>query len=141
MSPWAYRVRRTTTGWSRAGRVLLDQDPASNRYAVESSGQLALAHLKQWGEPVDDLFVRRSSGPVTARAATLLAELDAYLIEESRGRRSLDDVIGRMIESEQQYTYRSLCVAAKHVARQPVPPLSPDAVPGAPAEPECMITR
>jgi hypothetical protein len=101
---------------------------------------LALAHLQQWGDPVDDLFVKRSSGPVTARAATLLAELDAFLIEESRGRRSLDDVVGRMIESEQPYSYRSLCVAAKSIARKPVPLLSPDAVPGAPAESECMIT-
>ena len=101
---------------------------------------LALAHVQQWGEPVDDLFVKRSSGPVTARAATLLAELDAFLIEESRGRRSLDDVVGRMIESEQPYSYRSLCVAAKSIARKPVPLLSPDAVPGAPAESECVIT-
>ncbi len=91
---------------------------------------LALADLQKWGEPVDNLFVRRSSGPVTARATTLLAELDAYLIEESCGRRSLDDVIGRMTESEQPYNYRSLCVAAKDIARRPVPLLSPDAVPG-----------
>jgi hypothetical protein len=44
-----------------------------------------------------------------------------------------------MIESEQPYSYRSLCVAAKSIARKPVPLLSPDAVPGAPAESECMI--
>ena len=104
-------------------------------------GTLALAQLKEWGDPVDNLFVRRSSGPVTARATTLLAELDTYLIEESRGRRSLDDVIGRLIQAEQSYNYRSLCVAAKDIARKSVPLLSPDAVPGAPAESECMITR
>jgi hypothetical protein len=102
---------------------------------------LALADLKKWGASVDNLFVRRSSGPITARATTLLADLDNYLIEESRGRRSLDDVIGRLIQSQQPYSYRALCAAAKDIARKPVPPLSPDVVPGAPAEAECMITR
>lgn len=104
-------------------------------------GTLALAELKEWGEPVDNLFVKRSSGPVTARATTLLAELDAYLVKEPRGKHSLDDVIVQMIQAKQPYNYRSLCVAAKNIARRPVPLLSPDAVPGAPAEPECMITR
>ena len=102
---------------------------------------LALAQLREWGDPVDNLFVRRSSGPITARATTLLAELDTYLIEASRGRHSLDDVIGRMIELKQPYNYRSLCVAARYIVRRPVPLLSPDAVPGAPAEAECMSTR
>ena len=107
----------------------------------ERRSTLTLAELGEWGGPVDNLFVRRSSGPVTARAATLLAELDAYLLEASRGRRSLDDVVGRMIESELPYDYRSLCVAARHIARRPVPMLSPDAVPGAPAESECMVAQ
>ncbi len=116
-------------------KILRITDTLSNRRRV-----LALEELKEWGDPVDDLFVNRSTGPVTARAVTLLAELDAWLIEESRGRHSLDDVIGRMIEAELPYNYRSLCVAATSIARQPVPLLSPDAVPGAPAESECMIT-
>lgn len=107
----------------------------------ERRSTLTLAELGEWGGPVDNLFVRRSSGPVTARAATLLAELDAYLLEASRGRRSLDDVVGRMIESELPYDYRSLCVAARHIARRPVPMLSPDAVPGAPAESECLVAQ
>jgi hypothetical protein len=99
--------------------------------------ELTLADLKEWGEPVDNLFVRRSSGPVTARATTLLAQLDARLIEESNGRRSLDDVVGMIIEARQPYTYRSLCVAARKVGKSAVDLLHPDAVPGAPDEPEC----
>lgn len=102
---------------------------------------LALEELKRWGNPVDNLFVRQSSGPVTARAVTLLAELDAYLQDASRGRRSLDDVIGQIIQLEQPYNYRALCIAARNIARKPVPLLAPDAVPGAPVEPECMVTR
>ncbi len=102
---------------------------------------LALEDLREWGEPVDDLFVARSTGPVTARATTVLAELDVFLQEVSRGRRSLDDVVGRIIESDAPYSYRSLCVAAREVARRPVPILAPDNVPGAPAERECMPAR
>jgi len=104
-------------------------------------GTLTLAELQKWGDPVENLFVSQSSGPVTARAATLLAKLDAWLIEESRGKRSLDDIIGQLIQSEQLYNYRSLCIAAREIARKPVPLLAPDAVPGAPDEPECMIAR
>jgi hypothetical protein len=103
--------------------------------------RLALAELKEWGEPVDNLFVGRSTGPITARAATLLAELDTYVIDQSRGRRSLDDVIRRMIQLEQPYNYRSLCISARNIARKPVPLLSPEAVPGAPPETECVIPR
>lgn len=115
-------------------KILRVTDTLSNRRRT-----LALAELQEWGEPVDNLFVSRSTGPVTARAVTLLAALDAWLVEESRGRRSLDDVIGRMIEFVQPYNYRSLCVAARRIAGRPVPLLSPDAVPGAPAESECML--
>jgi hypothetical protein len=71
----------------------------------------------------------------------LLAELDAWLIEQSKGRRSLDDVVGQIIEAEQPYTYRALCVAARDVAGRFVDPLRPDAVPGAPEEPACMERR
>ena len=99
--------------------------------------ELTLADLSEWGDAVDNLFVRRSSGPITARATTLLAELDAWLIEKSNGRRSLDDVVGRIIEARQPYTYRALCVAARKVAGTAVDILHPGAVPGAPDETDC----
>ena len=101
--------------------------------------ELTLESLTEWGESVDDLFVSRSSGPVTARAVTLLADLDAYLAERSRGRRSLDDVVDVIAEADMPYNYRSLCIAAKDVARGPVPILAPDAVPGAANIPECSV--
>ena len=103
--------------------------------------RLTLADLEEWGEPVDDLFVARSAGPVTARAVTLLASLDEWLAENSRGRHSLDDVVLAIIESGDPYSYRALCDATNRVARRPVPLLAPDAVPGAPAEPACVTSR
>ena len=103
--------------------------------------ELALGELRDWGEPVDNLFVRNSTGPVTARAATLIAELDAWIQEETRGRRSLDNVVAQIIDREQPYSYRSLCIATRAVTRRQSPLLLPDVVPGAPAELECSGTR
>jgi hypothetical protein len=117
-------------------KILRETGTLSERRSI-----LAIEDLQEWGKAVDDLFVARSSGPVTARATTLLAELDAWLMETSRGRRSLDDVVGQLIRTKQPYDYRSLCIAAREVARMPVPVLSPDVVPGAPAEPACALRR
>ena len=99
--------------------------------------ELALDDLKSWGEQVSDLFVRNASGEVTARAATLLAELDLWLMENSPDGRGLDDVVAAMIEADQIYSYRSLCTAARDVMGGSVPILSPDNVPGAPKLAEC----
>ena len=103
--------------------------------------ELALEDLREWGESVDNLFVRNSTGPVTARAATVMAELDAWIEEQTRGRRGLDDVVRQVIDSDQPYSYRSLCMATRAVARRAAPLLLPAAVPGAPAESECSDTR
>jgi predicted metalloprotease with PDZ domain len=100
--------------------------------------ELTLADLKEWGDAVDNLFVRRSSGPVTARATTLLAELDARLIEATAGDQSLDDVVAAMMATEAPLTYRLLCEAVRDVAGQAIDTLHPDAVPGAPDEPMCV---
>ena len=102
-------------------------------------GELALQDLHEWGESVDDLFVRNSSGPVTARATVLLAELDTWIQEETRGRRSLDDVVVEIIDSEQPYSYRALCAATRTLIRRTPLLLLPDAVPGAPAEAACTL--
>ncbi len=117
-------------------KVLRVTETLSNRRL-----ELTLADLEEWGDSVDNLFVRRSSGPVTARATTLLAELDAWLVAESNGGRSLDDVVRRIIDARQSYTYRSLCVAARQVAGTAVDSLHPDNVPGAPDEPDCRGPR
>ena len=99
--------------------------------------ELTLADLREWGDAVDNLFVRRSSGPVTARATTLLAALDARLVEASSGEHSLDDVVRAMIATQEPFTYRALCEAVQAVAGQTVEVLQPDAVPGAPDEAAC----
>jgi hypothetical protein len=117
-------------------KILRESGTLRNRRSL-----LALEEMKEWGGSVDDLFVARSTGPVTARAVTLLAELDAYITDRSRGRRDLDDVVGQIIDEQAPYTYQSLCVATKGIAGRSVPILDPEVVPGAPAERECMTSR
>lgn len=99
--------------------------------------ELALEDSREWGKDVRNLFVANASGEVTARATTLLAELDLWLTENSTGGRGLDDVVAEMIAAEQIYSYRALCLAAREVSGTSVPSLSPDRVPGAPDLPEC----
>lgn len=93
---------------------------------------LTLEDQRRWGEEVDDLFVRHSTGAVTARAVTLLAALDAALDGNGPGDADLDTVVATMIENEQPYSYAALCVAARHVMMGPVRVLQPSRVPGAP---------
>ncbi|MDH5344353.1 MAG: hypothetical protein OEW59_01225, partial [Gammaproteobacteria bacterium] len=73
----------------------------------------------------------------TARAVTLLASLDAWLVENAPRGAGLDAVVNRMIGNGARYDYRALCLAAHEVMRGPVPMLDASQVPGAPALPEC----
>jgi len=87
--------------------------------------------LEEWGSDVDNLFVRHSSGEVTARATVALAELDAALAKRAPGDKDLDDVVAAMIKAGGTYNYQALCTAAHEVMQGPVPELSGDAIPGA----------
>ena len=99
--------------------------------------ELSLEDLGKWGEDVDDLFVRQSTGARTARATTLLAALDRRLEDNSRARRSLDDVVARMIADDRPWDYAALCAATRAVAGRAVDLLHPNNVPGAPDTAEC----
>jgi hypothetical protein len=114
-------------------KILRTSGTLSNRRMT-----LALDDLKSWGEQVSDLFVRNASGEVTARAATLLAELDMWLTENSPDGRGLDDAVAAMIDGGKPYSYRSLCTAAREIVGDSVPLLTPDKVPGAPQLDECL---
>ena len=99
--------------------------------------ELALEDSREWGKDVENLFVTNASGEITARATTLLAELDLWLVEHSPDGRGLDEVVAGMIGANQPYSYRSLCMAVREVTGQSAPVLSPDRVPGAPNLAEC----
>lgn len=102
---------------------------------------LALEDLQAWGEDVDNLFTRRSSGKITARATTLLAALDAWLLQHSADGRGLDAVVAQMAKQGGTYSYATLCSAARDIMGGPVPMLDPSRVPGAPDLAVCRDTR
>ena len=100
---------------------------------------LALRDLDDWGAEVDDLFVRNATGPVTARATTLLAALDKALKANSPDGGGLDAVVAELIDRGGLYDYASLCLAAKAVMQGPVPLLDSSRIPGAPDIADCRM--
>jgi hypothetical protein len=94
-------------------------------------GAIALESLADWGENVDDLFLRRASGEVTARAVTVLAALDAELRLHAPEREGLDAVVATLASADTAYTYEALCEAVDKVFLVRTRALSPQNVPGA----------
>jgi hypothetical protein len=58
--------------------------------------QQTIAWKENWARKADTLFVKRSSGPVTARAAVFMHRLDLALKEATDGRAGIDDVAGEL---------------------------------------------
>ncbi len=58
----------------------------------EQRYQETLAELAKWGKKAPSLLVKRSSGPVTARAVGVMRQLDQAIREASGGEASLDTV-------------------------------------------------
>lgn len=56
----------------------------------------AIAWKENWARKANTLFVKRSSGPVTARAAVFMHRLDLALKEATDGRAGIDDVAGEL---------------------------------------------
>ena len=77
-----------------------------------------LAGLAERGAGVRSIRVARSTGEVTARAVTLLAELDARIREASEGERSLDDVVRQLVTAGVPLATDPLRAAAEQVAGQ-----------------------
>ncbi len=90
----------------------------------------AMGDLAAWGADVKSLFVRRSSGPTTARAAVVLRAADYEIREATDGRRSLDDVARRLAAAEGDVSYKLLWEAAEQVAGRPVEALRREHLPG-----------
>ncbi len=106
----------------------------------ERRSALTLETMKDWSRDVDDLFVRRARGPVTARAATLFAQLDREIGRRASDGDSLDDVVARMISGNKPYSYEALCESSRAIVGELPAMLAPDKVPGAPDVAACRKT-
>lgn len=95
----------------------------------------AMEGLVERGAAVEDLFVRRSFGDVTARGVVVLSALDRELDEKTSGQKDLDD-LARILVGDGELSFRRLVEEAERLAGGPLACLQADKLPGSPADPE-----
>jgi hypothetical protein len=76
----------------------------------------ALAHLRERGRSVAALEVNHASGAVTARAVTVLRDLDRTIRDGTQGARGLDDVVRRLAREGGKITTERLRTLAGEVS-------------------------
>lgn len=83
----------------------------------------ALDELAKWGDESPNLLVKRSSGPTTARAAVVLAEIDEAIQKSSDGKKSLDDVVKALAEDRGEITLEKFRTLSEDAAGTELPQL------------------
>lgn len=78
----------------------------------------ALDWMRRHGDGVQRLHGNHASGPLTARAVTLFAELDREIRQASDGQRDLDDVVRRLMP-RREVSRESLREAARAIIGRP----------------------
>ncbi|WP_323844145.1 hypothetical protein [Microbulbifer magnicolonia] len=84
----------------------------------------AMDNLAEWGRQAPSLLVRRSSGPVTARAVGVMRELDREIREASDGKASIDDVARGLAKKRGEVTLQRFRDLAEKAAGRPVKALA-----------------
>lgn len=85
----------------------------------EARRDKAIAWMRRHGRHVTSLNHDRSAGKRTARGVALLADLDAEIRKQSRGRETLDPVIRDLMRDGQRVSVDDLREAAEHVLGHP----------------------
>ncbi|WP_066964281.1 hypothetical protein [Microbulbifer sp. Q7] len=85
--------------------------------------QQALEELADWGKESPNLLVRRSSGPITARATVVLHQVDQAIQKASKGQRSLDNVVTALAANRGEVTLQKFRALAEEAAGAPLPQL------------------
>jgi hypothetical protein len=82
--------------------------------------QQAMEFQRRWGKTAASLCTSDSSGPITAKAVTVLSVLDVEIRQATKDRHSLDDVTRALAAGDVRVTLESLRnVAAKLIGKQP----------------------
>jgi len=76
--------------------------------------------LAEWGRETPTLLVKRSSGPITARAAGVMRQLDEEIREASGGAACIDDVARGLAEKRGEVTLEGFRKLAEEAAGRPV---------------------
>ena len=95
-----------------------------------NQAERAFADQRDWGKDIDDLRSDRSTGAVTARAATLFAQLDAEVRRATAGEASLDDVARKLSAAGAPVDLEGLRAATESVTGAPSGVLADGKVPG-----------
>lgn len=85
---------------------------------------------RAWGESADSLCTSASTGPVTALAVTVFAELDREIRELSGGERSFDDVVRELVNRDEFLDLDLLDRIATDIAGADIETLHTDRLPG-----------
>ena len=105
--------------------------------ALKDSGTISaaryeatLAEFRRWGGDVTSLRTPSSTGPVTARAVTVFAELDNELRRLGKNGQSLAPMVNGLLASQRRVDLATLRLAAHKVLGGDSRALTPAAVPG-----------
>jgi hypothetical protein len=79
--------------------------------------------LISWGRQAPSLLVKRSSGPVTARAVGVMRNVDRQIRKGSGGKASLDTVAGALARERGQVSLQRFRQLAEEAAGKPIPAL------------------
>ena len=85
--------------------------------------QQALEDLAEWGKESPNLLVKRSSGPITARATVVLHQVDQAIQKASNGKRSLDEVVTALASERGEVTLKKFRALVEEAAGTSVPQL------------------
>lgn len=92
--------------------------------------RIAREDLAEWGRETGSLCSRQSSGSKTARAVTVLAELDAEIRDVTDNEASLDDVLRDVSNLGEKITVERFREIAADAAGSPMDALDEDNLPG-----------
>lgn len=84
----------------------------------------SLETLREWGRQAGRLDVEYSSGPVTARAVTMMRRLDREIYAKSNREKTLDDVVRLLVDSGQKVNLNRFRAAVDEVMGQPADALT-----------------
>ena len=90
----------------------------------------AIRKQAQWGSSVIRLCGSTSSGAITARAVTILSDLDLEIRSMSNGRKSLDDVMAALAASEDAISLGDLTAIVRQFAGADADALKASNLPG-----------
>ena len=90
----------------------------------------AIRKQAQWGSSVIRLCGSTSSGAITARAVTILSDLDREIRSMSNGRKSLDDVMAALAASEDAISLGDLTAIVRQFAGADADALKASNLPG-----------